>query len=88
MQNMILEHFRGCSERIYVFAPTTVLEKSTLDSVQKYLQKDLGVDLKKEPAFFEEWDDSATLDRLAQKHSEVVRKQKERGDRQIWEAFV
>ena len=53
MQNMILKHFRGCWERIYVFSPTAVLDKSTWDPVRKHLQEDLGIDLVKEPAFFE-----------------------------------
>ena len=50
--------------------------------------RDLGIDLKKEPAFFEEWDDGATLDKLVKKHSEVVRKQKERGDKQLFGCAV
>ena len=62
MQNMILKHFRGCWERVYVFSPTAVLDKMTWDPVKKHLQEDLGIDLVKEPAFFEEWDDGATLE--------------------------
>ncbi len=87
MQNMILKHFRGCWEQIYIFSPTAVLDKSTWFPVRKHLQEDLGINLEKEPAFFEEWDDGATLDRLVKKHSEVVRKQKERGDKQIFGAL-
>ena len=84
--NMILKHFRGCWARVYIFSPTAVLDK-TWDPVRKHLQEDLGIDLKKEPAFFEEWDDGATLDKLVKKHSEVVRKQKERGDKQLFGAL-
>jgi len=84
--NIILKHFRGCWERVYIFSPTAVLDK-TWEPVRKHLQEDLGINLKKEPAFFEEWDNGATLDKLVQKHSEVVRKQKERGDRQIFGAL-
>ena len=51
IQNMILKHFRGCWERIYVFSPTAVLDKSTWDPVRRHLQEDLGINLKKEPAF-------------------------------------
>ncbi len=82
----ILKHFRGCWARVYICSPTAVLDK-TWDPVRKHLQEDLGIDLKKEPAFFEEWDDGATLEKLVKKHSEVVRKQKERGDKQIFGAL-
>ncbi len=84
--NIVLKHFRHCWARVYIFSPTAVLDK-TWDPVRKHLQEDMGIDLKKEPAFFETWDDGATLDRLVKNHSEVVRKQKERGDKQILERF-
>ena len=41
----------------------------TWDAVRKHLQ---------------EWDDGATLDRLVKRHSEVVRKQKARGDKEFF----
>ncbi len=56
MQNLILKHFRGCWERIVVLSPTAVLDKSTWDPVRKYIQEDMGVDLKREQAFFTEFD--------------------------------
>ena len=49
MQNLILKHFRGCWERIYVFSPTAVLDKSTWDPVRKYIKENLNVGTKKEP---------------------------------------
>ena len=58
---------------MYIFSPTAVLDKAW-DPVRKHLQEDLGSDLEKEPAFFEDWDDAATLDRLMRKHSDSVRK--------------
>ena len=68
------------------FSPTAVLDK-TWDPVQKHLQEDMGIDLKKGTrVFFETWDDGATLDRLVEKHPRVVRKQKERGDKHIFGA--
>jgi len=48
IQSMILQHFRGCWEQIYVFSPTAVLDKSTWSPVRKHLQEDLGIDLSKD----------------------------------------
>ena len=87
MQNLILKHFRGCWERIYVFSPTAILDKSTWDPVRKYIKEDLNVDFKKEPAFFTEFD-PAVVEAIVQKHSEVVQKQKDRGDRMLFGALV
>ena len=48
--NIILKLFRHCFSRAYIFSPTAVLDK-TWDPVRKHLQEDMGIDLKKEPAF-------------------------------------
>jgi hypothetical protein len=87
MQNLILKHFRGCWERIYVFSPTAILDKSTWDPIRRHIQEDLGVDLKKEPAFFTDFD-PAVLEGIVKKHSDVVQKQKDRGDRKLFGALV
>ena len=84
--NTVLKLFHLCWARVYISSPTEVLDK-TWDPVRKHLHEDLGVDLEKEPAFFEEWDDGATLDRLVRKQSAIVRKQKEGADKQIFGAF-
>ena len=46
----------------------------------------MGVDLQREPAFFEEFD-PAVVQRLISKHSEVVRKQKERKETKLFNAL-
>ena len=74
MQNMIKKHFRGCWERIYVFSPTAVLDKSTWDPVRKYIQEEMGVDLQRQPAFFTDFN-PAVLEGIVKKHSDVVQKQ-------------
>ena len=48
--SIILKHFRECWARIYICSPSAVLDK-TWDPVRKHLQEDMGIDLKKEPAF-------------------------------------
>ena len=50
MQNLLLNHYRGAFERIYVFSPTAELDTSTWSPVWKYIQDGMGVDLQKEPA--------------------------------------
>jgi len=87
MQNLILKHFRGCWERIVVFSPTAVLDKSTWDPVRKYIQEDMGVDLKREQAFFTDFE-PAVLQAIVKKHSDIVQKQKDRGDRKLFGMLV
>ena len=87
MQNLLLNHYRGAFERIYAFSPTAELDTSTWSPVRKYIQDGMGVDLQKEPAFFEDFD-PAVVQRLINKHSEVVRKQKERKETKVFNALI
>ena len=87
MQNLLLNHYRGAFERIYVFSPTAELDTSTWGPIRKMLQDKMGVDLQKEPAFFEEFD-PAVVQRLISKHSEVVRKQKERKETKLFNCLI
>ena len=87
MQNIILKHFRGCWERIYVFSPTAILDKSTWDPVRKYIQEEMGVDIKKEPAFFTNFD-PAVLEAIVKKHSDIVQKQKDRNDHKLFGMLI
>ena len=88
LQNCILKHFRtangdSCWERIYVFSPTAVLDTSTWGPVRSFMQERMGVDLKKEPAFFTEFQ-AEVLEGIIRKHSEVVQRQKDRGDTKLF----
>ena len=87
MQNLLLNHYRGAFERIYCFSPTALIDTSTWGPVRKYIQDKMGVYLEKEPAFFEEFD-PAVVQWLINKHSEVVRKQKEREETKLFNALV
>jgi hypothetical protein len=87
MQNLILKHFRGCWERIVVLSPTAVLDKSTWDPVRKYIREEMTQDLEKEPAFFTTFD-PAILEAIVKRHSDIVQKQKDRGDRTLFGMLV
>ena len=55
-QSMISKQFRGCWERIYVMSPTCKIDQSTWGRFQIIFRMIWGGDLKKEPAFYTEWD--------------------------------
>jgi carboxylesterase type B len=65
LQSMILDIYKGCFERIYVFSPSIHLDH-TWNAVKKYVREDLGVDDEKEPCFFETYDAEALSKIVAQ----------------------
>ena len=51
LQQLILDVYNGCFERIYIWSPSIDIDH-VWDPVKKYIKKDLSVDTKKEKCFF------------------------------------
>ena len=76
LQQLILNHVRGCFERCYVFSPTCWADVSTWGPVREYIKNETSQNMEKEPAFFETFDE-AKMESLIKRHSDVVKKQKD-----------
>ena len=61
--SLLLDMYRGAFARIYVFSPSVDID-AAWRPVKDYIEKDLGVDEKKEPYFFNRWDPDALQDIL------------------------
>ena len=60
-QSMLLDGYKGCFSRIYLFTPSGNVDDS-LEPIKKYIEKDLGHDVKSEgPYIFEELDPNVEL---------------------------
>ena len=58
--------------RIYVMSPTCKIDKSTGGgAVEDYIQNVLRADLKKEPAYFTEWD-PAIIQKTIKGHTQIA----------------
>ena len=56
LQNMILDIYRNCFSRIYIFSPSIDVD-STWIPVKDYIEKDMKVqNTKEEPIFFDHYD--------------------------------
>ena len=65
LQQLILDVFRGCFERVYIWSPSIDIDH-VWDPVKKYVKKELGVDTKEEKCFYSTYDPSelkAVMDR-------------------------
>ena len=86
LQNICINHYRGAFERIYVFSPTALSDTSTWGPVKKYLEKKV-VDLKKEQAFFEDFDVTA-MQGITDRHKKIVQTQKDRGEKRLFSVLI
>jgi len=83
MQQLILNHYKGAHQRVFIFSPTVHTDISSWGPIKKHLENDLHIDLKKEPAFFDTFDAKA-LREIIETQKKVAMRQKERyqsGDR-------
>ena len=58
LQNMTLDIYRGCFERIYIFSPSIQVDK-TWTPVKEYIKETHKIDETKEKIYFDEYDEDA-----------------------------
>ena len=51
LQQLILDTYRGCFERIFIWSPSIGIDH-VWDPVKTYIKKELGVETKKDKSFF------------------------------------
>ena len=77
LQNFVLDIFRGCFARWFIFSPSIHLDH-TWDEVKKFVRKDMGVDTDREQCFFDEYDPEA-LQKIIETQFRVAEQMKEQG---------
>ena len=77
MLDLLLRHYRGVFDRIYLFSKSSTIDK-TWDPLRKYVEKDLGVNQEEEQTFFDEFDAQALQEQmdLQMQVAEEAKKQK------------
>ena len=85
LQNLILDLYRGCFERVYVFSPSVNVD-SAWAPVKKHLleERKMGVEDK---LFFDEYDPEA-LQTIIDTQRRVVEHQKKEGHRKLFQVLV
>ena len=74
LQSLILDIYRNCFARIYVFSPSINVD-SIWTPVKKYIKDEMKVDTEKEQCFFEEYI-ASDLQKIIERHHKVIEYQK------------
>ena len=85
LQNFILDIYRGCFERIYIFSPSIHVD-SNWAPVKKYLQEGRKNKTADE-LFFDEYDPSA-LQEIVDTQKKVVEHQKDNGHKKLFQILI
>ncbi len=86
MSNMILDIYRGCFDRIYIFSPSVDVDK-TWGPVREYIEKSQKVDTKKEKLFYDHYDAEA-LENIVSTQHKLAEHMKTKGYTKIFQILI
>ena len=87
LANLILDVYRGCFSRIYIFSPSIDVDY-TWNPVKEYIEKEMKVkDSKEEPIFFNHYDPEALTD-IIETQSKIIQYMKKQGSKKLHQILV
>ena len=87
LQNMILDIYRGCFERIYIMSPSIDVDHSW-EPVRGYIEKVMKVkDTKEEPIYFDHYDPVA-LDKIITTQHKLAEYMKKQDHKKIYQILI
>jgi hypothetical protein len=86
LQNLILEIYRGCFERIFIWSPSIDIDQTWMP-VKHYIEKQLNVNTEKEKVFFNEYI-PAELEKVISTQHRLADYQKKQDHSKIYQILV
>jgi hypothetical protein len=87
LQNMILDIYRDCFSRIYIFCPSIEVDSTWLP-VKQYIEKDMNVqNTKEEPIYFDHYDPQNLTNIIDTQHK-VIDYMKKQKHKQLYSILV
>jgi ABC-type glutathione transport system ATPase component len=87
LQNMILDIYRNCCSRIYIFSPSINVDM-TWEPVKHYIEKEMKVQhTKEEPIYFDHYDPES-LQRIIDTQHKVIEYQKKQDHKKLFSIMV
>ena len=86
LSNMILDIYRGCFDRIYIFSPSVAVDKTWVP-VKEYIEKSQKVDPQKEQIYFDHYDPEA-LESIVSTQTKLAEHMKAKGYTKIYQILI
>ncbi len=85
-QNLILDVYKNCFERIYIWSPSIDIDQ-TWRPVKKYIESELKVNSEKEKCFFNEYHPE-DLEKVIQQQHKIADYQKKQDHNKIYQILI
>ena len=86
LQNLILDIYRDCFSRIYIFSPSVNVDASW-SPVKHYIEHDMKIDTKKEKIFFDHYD-ASELNSIIQTQHKITEHMKKQGHKKLYQILI
>ena len=86
LQNLILDVYKNCFERIYIWSPSIDIDQ-TWRPVKQYIEKELKVNTEKEKCFFNEYH-AEDLEKIIQQQHKIADYQKKQDHHKIYQILI
>jgi hypothetical protein len=86
LSNMILDIYKGCFDRIFIFSPSIDVDKTWIP-VKEYIEKSQKVDTKKEKLFYDHYDAEA-LENIVSTQHKLAEHMKTKGCTKILQILI
>jgi len=86
MCDLILRHYRGCFERIFVFSPSVDIDSAWMP-VKEYVRITLGV-RDEEQCFFHEFDHAAINKIVEDQHKLTIKMKEKKGNKKLFNILI
>ena len=86
LANMILDIYRGCFDRIYIFSPSINVDK-TWKPVKECIEKSQRIDPTKEQVYFDHYDAEA-LEKIVSTQTKLAEHMKSQGYTKIYQVLI
>ena len=84
--SMILDQYRGCFERIYIFSPSINVDDGWRP-VKRYIEEEMRVNTDREQVYFENWDE-AGLRHIIDQQRKVTQVSKEMRMKRLYQILI
>ena len=84
--NMILDIYKGCFDRVYIFSPSINVDKTWVP-VKEYIEKSQKIDPKKEQIYFDHYDAEA-LEKIVSTQTKLAEHMKSQGYKNIFQILI
>ena len=84
--SMILEQYRGCFERIYIFSPSINVDDGWRP-VKQYIEETMKVPTDREQVYFEDWDEAA-LRQIIRQQRKITETSKQLEMKQLYQILI